>query len=74
MTISADFNYRCAPPPAWTCNPDYYGAADGCDCGCGVPDPDCPDAMGSSCDYCEAGSCSAPDCSDIDPGDNSTCV
>jgi hypothetical protein len=23
------------------CNPNKFGAGDGCDCGCGVPDPDC---------------------------------
>ncbi len=30
-------------PAAWYCGPTYYnaGAADGCDCDCGVPDPDC---------------------------------
>jgi hypothetical protein len=25
----------------WACNPDYYAAGDGCDCACGIPDPDC---------------------------------
>ncbi len=28
-------------PETWSCDPDYYGAFDGCDCGCGIPDPDC---------------------------------
>lgn len=30
-------------PDAWHCSPSYYqgGIADGCDCDCGVPDPDC---------------------------------
>jgi hypothetical protein len=34
-----------APAPGWACNPAYYhgGAADGCDCECGVWDPDCND-------------------------------
>ncbi len=36
---------RCVVPPGvpsfWTCEPEYYGAFDGCDCGCGIPDPDC---------------------------------
>lgn len=27
--------------PTWTCNPSYYNANDGCDCNCGIPDPDC---------------------------------
>ena len=30
-------------PPDWTCSPQYYNASDGCDCGCGVIDPDCLD-------------------------------
>jgi hypothetical protein len=29
------------PPPAWTCPASRYGGLDGCDCGCGVRDPDC---------------------------------
>jgi len=28
-------------PPGWTCNPSYYNASDGCDCNCGIYDPDC---------------------------------
>jgi len=41
------------PPEAtWTCDPGYFGTFDGCDCGCGVPDPDCNDA-----------GCSEPGCS-----------
>ncbi len=28
-------------PAGWTCAPTSYDALDGCDCGCGVPDPDC---------------------------------
>ncbi len=31
------------PPPEWTCDAAFYGAFDGCDCGCGAPDPDCTD-------------------------------
>ncbi|MBW2523927.1 MAG: hypothetical protein JRI23_07125 [Deltaproteobacteria bacterium] len=27
----------------WTCNEDFYGSSDGCDCACGVYDPDCED-------------------------------
>jgi hypothetical protein len=30
-----------APPSEWSCAPGYYGGLDGCDCECGVPDPDC---------------------------------
>ncbi len=28
-------------PAGWTCPPEYYAALDGCDCQCGVLDPDC---------------------------------
>ena len=39
---------------AWTCDPRYYGAGDGCDCGCGVMDSDCANNSASSCQYgCE---------------------
>ena len=33
---------KCVPryPDGWTCG-DYYNANDGCDCNCGVWDPDC---------------------------------
>lgn len=52
-----------SPPPqlpeepsseGWTCNVDYYGTADGCDCNCGVPDPDC-DITGQQLYGCMAG-------------------
>jgi cysteine-rich repeat protein len=29
------------PEGEWMCEPAYYDAADGCDCECGIPDPDC---------------------------------
>ncbi|MFO0749413.1 MAG: DUF4215 domain-containing protein [Myxococcota bacterium] len=29
-------------PTAWVCSLFIYGAGDGCDCGCGAVDPDCP--------------------------------
>jgi len=32
-----------AVPESWTCNEDYFGSGDGCDCGCGLRDPDCDD-------------------------------
>ncbi len=62
-------------PPEWACDPSYYAAGDGCDCGCGASDPDCADQSVGSCDYCaESGSCSATECpGTINPADNSTC-
>ena len=29
------------PVPGWTCPQSKYNTKDGCDCGCGVWDPDC---------------------------------
>jgi len=66
--------------PGWHCNAAFYGAGDGCDCGCGIVDPDCADATGASCAYCgETGSCNGPvDCADpnsiIDPANNAVCI
>jgi|GEM_PF-1488066 len=31
------------PPPGWTCSASFYAGRDGCDCDCGVYDPDCSD-------------------------------
>ena len=65
-------------PPEWTCGDSFYGADDGCDCGCGVIDPDCADATVGSCEWCGyEGSCSTPDVdcpSNINPTDNSQCT
>ena len=48
----------CAPD-GWACDEGAYGTSDGCDCGCGLDDPDCGDAGcpdpgcdAVSCDYC----------------------
>lgn len=41
-----------AMPSAWVCSAFVFGAGDGCDCGCGTQDPDCPeDTAVSDCDY-----------------------
>jgi cysteine-rich repeat protein len=64
-------------PPEWTCPPLYYDNDDGCDCGCVVTDPDCPDATAAVCEFCsEVGSCNTlPDCpGDIAPNNNATCI
>ncbi len=37
---SCSWNRQCVPD-TWRCDPGTYGAKDGCDCGCGAPDPDC---------------------------------
>lgn len=56
--VDPDDNYLCNPIPGWTCAPNLYGMADGCNCGCGIADPDCPDGLAASCDVCNNyGSC-----------------
>jgi hypothetical protein len=37
----------------WNCAPEAYGGADGCDCGCGMFDPDC----GGGGEGCKEGRC-----------------
>jgi len=66
----------CIPvPDGWTCTESYYGGGDGCDCGCGVVDPDCENGNAATCDYCDpnAGSCAAS-CADIRPEQNWKCL
>jgi len=62
-------------PDEWTCPAEYYGADDGCDCGCAVADPDCDGSAASVCQYCtDTGSCAVNGCEQINPTDNTTCV
>jgi hypothetical protein len=56
----------------WTCLPGYYDADDGCDCGCGIVDPDCEDSL--ECEYCLAGSCAGQACEEIDPENSAACL
>lgn len=60
----------------WNCDPDYYGTDDGCDCGCGIVDPDCADGDIATCEYCnDQGSCNIWDCpGTIDPADTANCA
>jgi hypothetical protein len=61
----------CAPLNAtWTCDASHYGTGDGCDCGCGITDPDCKgagctttgctDSSNNKCDYCHDGPSDSP--------------
>jgi len=63
------------PPEEWTCYPEYYGQGDGCDCGCGVIDPDCTGPYGAACELCGGeGACQTDvNCKDIDPENNALC-
>ena len=47
-------------PNGWFCSPMYYnaGAEDGCDCDCGVPDPDCAHKPKTS--WCYGGGMARP--------------
>ncbi len=54
----------------WVCHPAYYGADDGCDCGCEKPDPDC-DGGGCSPSGCYESGCN--NCHFAD-GTNMPCV
>jgi len=62
-------------PTDWTCDPEFYGD-ESCDCGCGIPDIDCPDATVDDCEYCGAcdstsfGSCVGV----VDPTDVTLCL
>ncbi len=58
----------------WLCNPEYYGTNDGCDCGCGIIDPDCgnagcapPSCYDSTCDYCWDDDVEMFPCIDVGP-------
>ncbi|MEM6291264.1 MAG: hypothetical protein AAGA54_08360 [Myxococcota bacterium] len=78
--IDADDNAVCdLTLLGWNCNPAFYDADDGCDCGCGAPDPDCGGDMTLAiCEFCDnLGSCSDQECdgnTQLDPADNSVCV
>jgi hypothetical protein len=72
VTIDAEDPLPPELPAEWICNPNYYGLADGCDCGCGAADPDCADATIDACQYCDG--CSAGDCGLIDPENNAVCL
>jgi hypothetical protein len=65
----------CDPvvPDGWRCSATFYGSDDGCDCGCGVLDPDCATPGVASCQYCNyEGSC-ATSCEEIDDDSNWLC-
>lgn len=61
-------------PEGWSCPAGYFGADDGCDCGCGVADPDCSGSGSDVCEYCTgSGYCAEESCEEINSSDNTTC-
>ena len=57
----------------WTCADGAFGSGDGCDCGCGILDPDCADNTTASCDTCALDDSCADDCMDVDRSHNWRC-
>ena len=68
---SCDFDHGdCdSTPDEWTCLSDYFDNEDGCDCGCGVLDPDCLSNEGIECNYSHCPADTYPD-----PTDNTHCI
>ncbi|MBN2724737.1 MAG: hypothetical protein JXR95_11760 [Deltaproteobacteria bacterium] len=65
LSCNADctFNTTACTESIWTCDSSYYGTGDGCDCGCGIIDPDCADSTINSCNYNECTEGYVPDSS-----------
>jgi hypothetical protein len=59
----------------WSCDPAWFGAGDGCDCGCAGSDPDCETSDLDTCEYCHC-SGDGPLCSptSVDPDDTTQCL
>lgn len=75
--INAENNAACdqpTPPAEWACGALTYADGAECDCGCGVPDPDCRFSDVASCVRCYVcggqGACEGT----IDPDDSTQCA
>ncbi len=72
--ISSTNNATCSDvPPGWHCSPVLYNSGDGCDCGCGIVDPDCTSSASSACAYCSNGGSCALSCAAISATNNAVC-
>lgn len=72
--IDPNTNASCDQPPApagWTCYSQEYGDGSYCECGCGVPDPDCRTGDISECEDCYL--CGGNCATDVDPNDTTKC-
>jgi hypothetical protein len=75
--VEVDDNTQCAAAATWTCDPTFYGVLDGCDCGCGIFDPDCTGVTHAACLYCDACGDDTANCggsASIDPNANALCA
>lgn len=65
----------CGSSEDWTCPFNWFGTNDGCDCGCGVRDPDCSSSYANVCTTCSQsnGGCTN-DCDFIREDQNWRCV
>jgi hypothetical protein len=63
LTIDDTETFVVEPLAGWTCGLAYYDAADGCDCECGIWDPDC-DISGSTIYGCAEGQACEKDSND----------
>jgi hypothetical protein len=75
VTITDEDTGMPPVPEEWTCDPGFFATLDGCDCGCGVFDPDCANPTADACQLCDQqGSCAEGiGCTAIEDNDNSTC-
>ena len=55
-----DYEYEYDYVAGWECPLSYYGLSDGCDCDCGIWDPDC-DADNTNPYGCIGGTCELND-------------
>lgn len=75
VTIDETDDLPAPLPPEWTCGQASWDTDDGCDCGCGAVDPDCPNPTAEACDSCTLpGSCAeGQGCEAIMSGNNAIC-
>jgi len=61
----------------WECDAARYADGEDCDCGCGLPDPDCGESYGyDDCyyDHCESGGPAGVSTRHLDPRDLASCL
>lgn len=67
-------------PTTWTCDLSFFNTNDGCDCNCGIQDPDCNKDnqeifnCDSTLDICVEGICKKPNLSELVEEDKETAI